>query len=121
MVEFFRAGGFVMIFVLGFGALAVAAAVHFARSPDERRLGLVRSLSATTLFSMLAGLITDVAAVLHNVPRHPEWLEGSSLPMVVMTGLAEALTPGILGFTLLALAQLVTAVGMRRLPDPQGT
>ncbi len=120
MVEFFQAGGFVMFFVLGFGALAIAAGVYFARSPDDRRLGLVRALSRTTLFSMLAGIATDFAAVFHNVPNHPEWLEGTSLPMVVMTGFAEALAPAILGFTLLALASLVTAVGMRRLPDPQG-
>lgn len=120
MVEFFQAGGFVMFFVLGFGALAIAAAVYFARSPDDRRLGLIRALSSATLFSLLAGVATDLATVFHNVPSHPEWLEGTSVEMVVMTGLAESLTPAILGFTLLSLASLVTAVGMRRLPDPQG-
>ncbi len=116
MAEFFRAGGFVMFFVLGFGALAIAAAVYFARAPDERRMSLVRGLSATTLFSLLSGVSTNVAAVFHNIPTHPEWLEDHSVAEVLLFGLSEALAPAILGFTLLALTWLVATVGVRRMP-----
>jgi hypothetical protein len=40
--------------------------------------------------------------------------------LIVMTGIAESLTPAILGGAFLTLTWIVTAVGMRRLGDRLG-
>jgi hypothetical protein len=42
--------------------------------------------------------------------RHPE----SSLPEVVLLGFGEAMSPGILGFTLLSLIALILSLGVYR-------
>ncbi len=115
MMEFFVAGGWPMFVVLLFGVLTLIASVTFFRKPDERHIGMIRGLSVATVFTVLAAICTDLAAVFHNVPNNPEWAQSPDMPLIVMTGLAEALTPGMLGFTLLSLAWLVTGVGVRRL------
>lgn len=115
MVELMRAGGWVMIFVLLFGGLTLAAAAWFAYRPEERHVGTIRALSSATVFSVLAGVFADFGAVFTKVPGNPEWAHDPDLPLIVMTGLGESMAPGILGFSMLALAWFVTAVGVRRL------
>lgn len=115
MMEFFAAGGWPMIVVLLFGALTLVGAAAFFRKPEERHIGMIRGLSVATVFAVLCGVCADLAAVFTKVPNNPEWAQSPDLPLIVMTGLGEALTPAILGFSLLALAWMVTAVGVRRL------
>jgi hypothetical protein len=50
-----------------------------------------------------------------KVPANPEWAKGPDLPLVVMIGIGESLTPAILGFSVLAIAWLVGAFGQRRM------
>jgi hypothetical protein len=113
MIEFFRAGGFPMIFVLLFGALALAAAVRFALRPDALLVDAVRALSAATLLSVGSGTFSDIAAVCSKVPAR--WAHHPKIHLIVMQGIGESMSPGILGFSLLSVAWLVTAVGHRRL------
>lgn len=115
MIEFFRAGGWPMFLVLAFGALTFGAAVALARRPKEETVGMVRAMSVATVFAVLSGIAADLAAVFTHVPNHPEWAESPDMPLIVMIGLGEALAPAILGFSLLALAWMVAAVGVRRL------
>jgi hypothetical protein len=115
MVEFFKEGGWAMFFVAAFGVLSFVAAVLFAFRPDPRRVEVVRSLSRATLFSVLAGIVADIAAVGHHVPRHPEWANSPKIHLILLQGLAESMAPGVLGFMLLSLVWLVMAVGHRRL------
>ncbi len=115
MMEFFAAGGWSMIVVLLFGALTLGGAAAFFRKPDQRRVGTIRGLSVATVFAVLCGICADLAAVFTKVPNNPEWAHSPDLPLIVMTGLGESLAPAILGFSLLSLAWLVTAVGVRRL------
>ena len=116
MLEFFLAGGATMFPILVFGALAIAAAVGFARKPDERRFAMVRALSLTTVFGTLAGFAACLGAVMSKIPANPEWAHSPDLNLIIMTGLGEATAPPIMGFALLALAWLVVAVGWRRMP-----
>ena len=115
MIEFFQAGGWSMIPVLLFGLLALGAAVRAAMRPNERWLGIVRALSASTVFAVMTGLAADIAAVCSQVPARPEWAESPRVHLIVMQGIAESMAPAVMGFTLLALAWLVAAASVRRI------
>lgn len=115
MFELMREGGMPMWVVLLFGGATLVQAIRFAVRPDERQIGVFRSLSAATVFAVLSGTAADIGAVLHKVPNTPEWAQSPDLHLIVMTGFGESTSPAILGFTLLALAWFVLAVGMRRL------
>ena len=114
-------GGFPIWFVLGFGLISLGAAALFARRPDRRQLRLVIGMSVATLFSILNGIVADLATVGHHI--NVGWekyysVEGGYQGVVraINQGTAESLSPGIIGFTLLSLTWLVAAVGLRRLP-----
>ena len=113
-VQFFLAGGVPMLFVVVFGLLAVAASVPYARRPGPGALGVVRALTAATTFSVLCATWSDLCAVFTKVPAHPEWVAESGLANIVMIGLGESLTPGVVGFALLSVTWLLVAVGARR-------
>jgi putative copper export protein len=115
MVQFFLAGGYSMVLVLLFAGLTLVAAVAFLRRPKEKDVATIRALSAATVFTVLGGVAACLAAVFTKVPGNPEWAHSPDLALIVMTGLGEALTPAILGFTLLSLVWLITAAGVRRL------
>ena len=116
MIALMRAGGAPIWIVLLFGALTMIAAGYFFFRPDERRLAMLRGLSNATVFAVLTALCANLAAVMFRVPSHLPWSKSPAIGVAVMTGIGEALTPGMLGFTLLALAWLMTALGLRRLP-----
>ena len=113
-MDFMRAGGFGIWIVLLFGLLAVVSAVRFARGPEPRHLRVLVALSWATGFGILSTVSGNLAMVMWRVPQHPEWSKSPDLPLIVMTGIGEALTPAILGFTLLGVTWLLTAVGYRR-------
>ena len=102
-MEFMRAGGLPIWIVLLFGLSALAVGVLFAVRPDERKAAVLRALSNATLFAVLSGMAACVAAVMIKVPRNPAWANSPERTLIIMTGLGEALTPAILGFSLLAL------------------
>ena len=116
---FMQAGGFPMWFILLFGVIALGNAAYFWRRPDERRLEFIGRMSHATLYSVGAGVASDLAAVFIRVPAKPEWAHSPDLPLIVMKGLGESMTPCILGFTLLSLIAFLTALGVRRIErDP---
>ncbi len=115
MMEFMRAGGWAMWVVLLFGLISLVAAALFAYRPDERKIGFIRAMSASTLFSILSGVSADLAAVMSKVPAHPEWSKSPDLHLIIMTGIGESLAPAVLGFTMLSLVWMIAAVGVRRL------
>jgi len=110
-----KAGGVPMLFVLLLGVAAAVAAVRFAWRPDERRIGAVRALTVAALFSIGVGTCSDLAAVGHNIASNDEWAHSPDMPLMVLQGVSESMSPGILGFALLTIAWLVMAVGHRRL------
>lgn len=113
MVEFMKAGGWSMWFVLLLGLGSLLAAALFVARRDLGKLALVRALSLATVFAVASGLCANVAAVMTFAPEVPE----GELVKAVMHGLAESLAPGILGFTMLSISWLLVAVGTRRAQD----
>ena len=117
MLEFFLAGGPAMLGITVCGLAALVAAIRFAISPDRRKVGAIACLSLAALASSLLGFAADLAAVCKNTPtRFAEVFETPvELEKLLLMGLAETLTPLILGFSLLTVIWLVMAVGYRRL------
>jgi len=114
MMTLFREGGFPMWFLLAFGMLLLISGARFAMRPDAARLRLALALGTATLFTMVTAVSADLATVGHQAPdylaRHPEL----TLAAVLLQGLAESLSPAILGSTLLTLATLFIALGFHR-------
>ena len=103
-----------MWFLLAFAGLTLFCGARFAIRPDRDRLRLVGALGLATLFTTLTAICADLAMVGHHAPdflaSHP------TLPLstVVLQGIAEALSPAILGFTVLTLSALLVALGCYR-------
>src|SRR5690349_18095340 len=114
MANLIREGGFAMFFLLAFGLIAMAFAVRFAVAPSQRAFRTTLAMSAATCCAAITGICAALWVVGHQAPdyvkRHPE----TSLPEVVLLGIAESLTPGILGFTMLSLISIILALGVYR-------
>ncbi|MDB4981487.1 MAG: hypothetical protein JWM82_2239 [Myxococcales bacterium] len=113
MLNLLREGGGPILFVVVFGALTFAAAAVFAARGDRRRLSFITWMGLATLLSVGAGLAADFAAVGHDGLEHCAAHHIEPLPCVLL-GFAESMAPAIVGFTLLSLAAMLTAVGMSR-------
>jgi hypothetical protein len=114
MLQFMREGGYAMWFILVLGGVTLGIAVSFVVRPAERKLAVLRPMSVSTLFLTLSGLFAGLAATMKAVTSVPEFADSPDLHKYVMIGLGESMCNAILGFSLLALAWLVIAVGMRR-------
>jgi len=120
-----RNGGVVpMSFILLLGGAGLLAAFHFAVRADGRTLGFVKWISVAVLFATLSATCADVGATLYHTNEvyergEPYTFKGH--PVVphhmIVEGLAESTSPGILGFSFLALIAMLTAVGRRRLDE----
>jgi len=117
IVDFFRAGGFTIWPVLLFSILVLVASAQFALKPAPKRLAIIRALTMALLFSSIAGLLTNFVAVSSKVTGRPEWANSPDVHLIILSGLGEAVTPAVLGFTSLSLAWLFVAVGARRRDD----
>jgi hypothetical protein len=113
MLDLFREGGGPMWFVLIFGLLTFGAAAVFAARGDRRRLGFITWMGLATALSVAGGICADLAAVGHHGLPHcaARQIEPAAC---LLLGLAESMAPGIVGFTLLSLAAMLSAVGMSR-------
>ena len=101
-----------MFAVVLFGLIALATAAFYAARPDARHEGFIKWVSRAPLWSILAGICSDFATVFHVVCGMEDW---NKRTQILLEGSAESLSPGIMGFVLLALTALLTAVGRRRL------
>jgi hypothetical protein len=113
MLELLREGGGPMLFVVIFGVLTFAAAAIFAARGDRRRIGFIIGMGLATALSVAGGICSDLAAVGHHGLERcaAQHLEPAAC---LLLGIAESMAPGIVGFTLLSLAGMLTAVGMSR-------
>ncbi|MEQ9502343.1 MAG: hypothetical protein RIT81_36065 [Deltaproteobacteria bacterium] len=114
MLEFMRAGGFGIWIVLLFGIITLFSSARFALKPDDGRVGFLRGMSAATVFSIFTAVSSNLAMVMWRVPNVDELGKSPDVHLIVMMGIAEALTPAILGSAFLTLAWLMIAVGHRR-------
>ena len=114
MLDFMRAGGFSMWFILALGFVTLGVAGSFAWRPGERKLGILRPLSVATVFAVLAGVFSDIGATMKHVSSVEEFARSPDLHLIVMTGLGESMAPAILGFSMLSVAWILAAAGLRR-------
>lgn len=121
-----------MWFILAFGLAGLGAAFWFAARVDRRVLGFVKGMALATLFATLGASCADVGATLYtvekrldptgsfaDVPGEPP-TDAEAMPRamhLLVAGLAESTSPGIMGFSMLALIAMLGAVGARRLDE----
>lgn len=113
-VYFFLGGGTAMWFVLLLSVLTLVSALRFAQRPAEYRQRTVASFTWATSFAILSGVALNLAAVGVKAPEIAARSVDRALSTIVLGGIAESVAPAILGFTLLAFAWLLIAVGQRR-------
>jgi hypothetical protein len=114
MITWFKEGGFSMWFLLVLGIVAVASAFWFAVKPGESHYRVLKWMAVSILFAMLCGLTSGAAITFHVVAS----MEDATHEMrmrIVIEGLGETLTNGVLGSALLMVTALFVAVGRRRL------
>ena len=110
--EFMQAGGVGMWGVLVLGLIALVNAVLFARRPERRRVGVIACMALATLTSALLATCTGLATM--GLAASSMAREGGNVVPVLISGSAECLAPVVLGFALLTVTAVVSAVGMRR-------
>lgn len=115
MLEFFLAGGVPMFGVVVCGLVALVASVRFAMSPDKRKVGAIASLSVAAFASSMLGFAADISTVFGAISKNEAWQKAEVLPLILIQGARESLSPVILGLALLTVIWLVMAVGHRRL------
>lgn len=106
-----------MWFILAFGMAALAAAVLYAVRIQAKQKALMNGMALATLFATLAALAADLGATMNALAgrRMPDIsLEAQHGPLILLTGLAESMSPLIMGFALLALTAMFGAVGRFR-------
>ena len=118
MWTLFRLGGWPMFFVVAFGVTALLTSFIYAIVPNERNEGFIKWMSRATLFSILTGTCADFAAV-GNAVANGKFAPSDRL-LIICEGFAESMSPGIMGFSFLALIALMSAVGKRRLDARRG-
>ncbi|MBX3208170.1 MAG: hypothetical protein KF764_24195 [Labilithrix sp.] len=109
-----------MLFILVTGLVGLAAAFHFALRARKQSLGFIKGMAAATLFGTLAASCADAGATLYAAEKSFDKDEREGAPRalhIVIEGLAESTSPGILGFSFLALSSMLVAVGRRRLDE----
>ncbi len=109
-----RDGGLPMWFIVAFGLAALVSSIGYAIRPDDKRRSLTRGMSLATLFATLAALAAALGATLNTLAgrRHPDIrIDLPDGVVNLLTGLAESMSPLIMGFALLALTAMFGAVG----------
>ncbi|MDP2309888.1 MAG: hypothetical protein Q8P18_27970 [Pseudomonadota bacterium] len=113
-MDFFMMGGFPMIVIVVFGALALVNAARFAWAPSPGRVPYQVALGAAILFAGLAGTAVDLMTVALRVPATPEWAQSPDVGLIVLTGFGESMAPTILAMGALIAQSLLVALGLRR-------
>ena len=117
MIEFFKDGGWSMFVILLFGVIAMATAAFHAARPDERHEGFLKWMCKAVLWSTLAGVSSDVGTTLHATCQI---MNDSERARTTTEGLAESMSPLLMGFAMLAIAAFLGAIGRRRLDAKRG-
>lgn len=113
MFDFFVEGGWGMWPILVFGMVTVGAGLQFARRPEPGKLGFIAAMGLTTLVATIHATWIDLGAVFSYL-SDPAKVPDGELARVLVVGLKESTRPGSLGGLLLAIACLLSAVGVLR-------
>lgn|SRR5690349_14367760 len=117
MVHFIRAGGYPIWIVMALSLPMLYLAVRFAISIDARRLAMLRGLTWAQLFAVGSGVASNVLAVFWHIGRDDEAIKDPLQPLFI--GLGEALTPAVLGLSILTVVWILISFGLRRSPKSE--
>lgn len=112
MLAFLRSGGVSSLILVALGLALLAIAALFARTASPQRLALIRALTFATAACAVTGFVSGLVATATYVARHA--LDAPLAPLLL--GFAESATNLLLGGGAIALAWLLVAVGVRRMP-----
>jgi hypothetical protein len=115
MPDWFVAGGVSMWFLMVVGALAMWAGGRFALRPDPSQLDRIRELRSALAWGSVAGVASDLAAVGYHIPNRPEWAHSPDLPLLVLQGVGESMSPALFGGAILSVIALLCAAGFGRM------
>ena len=101
-----------MFVILLFGFVALASAAFFAARPDGKHEGFLQWMCRALLWATLTGVMSDFGAVFHYTRT---LADANERGQTVLQGLAESMSPVIMGFGFLTLTAFLAAVGRRRL------
>ena len=114
MVDFMLAGGWMMIVITAVAIPLLVTAAKFSRNASPHGLSLVRALTTAVVFAAIAGVVVALAKVARMVVMVPELRK--DLVDNLLMGFNEAMAPAVLGFTIVTLAWILVAFGVRRMP-----
>jgi hypothetical protein len=114
MLDFFRAGGWAMFLVLATVIPLLITSAKFARNASPQGLSMIRALTLAVVFASIGGVVTNLATVARNVPHDPELMKEPLAPILI--GFNESMAPATLGFSLVTIAWILVAFGVRRMP-----
>lgn len=101
-------------FILVLCGFTLAFAVSFAVRPTERKLSILRPLSAAVVFALLSAACGGIGCACFNAAKAAPELIGGKAVAHLYAGLSEAMVPAVVGFAVLALAWAVSAIGFKR-------
>ncbi len=110
MQEAYRLGGWGMYPTTLVGFVLVFMAIQYARDPDRRRLGLVKSLSLLTMLTASLGFISGVIRTFTTAGD----VSTADLGNVVVVGVGESLTNVGLGVGFLVITWILASIGAAR-------
>jgi len=100
-----------VIFLVVLCIVNLGLAISVAVRPSQRRFDMLRPLCWATVFASLSSIFSGLCNTFMRLAERPA---GAELMQTVWAGLAEALVLGILGFGVLAVSSVLSAVGLRR-------
>ena len=122
MLTLMREGGFSTWVVMLLGLITLATAGAFSIRADRRSLGFIEWMNRATLYATLVGLVANIGAVGHHVSgmmlgswKLPPGNEGLTPASALLMGIGESMAPALIGFALLSMSALLTAIGHRRM------
>lgn len=122
MLQFFKNGGFGMFPILALGLALLATGASFARSGRKDTEAFLERIMKATLWASVVAFALDLMTVGFFVARQ-ESVDGGVV-RIVAEGIAESLSPVVLGGGFLMVGWLFVAVGRRKVDQrliPLGT
>jgi hypothetical protein len=104
-----------MYLILAFGMLGLGTAIRLAIKADPRGYDFVKYISLAIVWSIFSGTVSDFAATFYYLTKMPESTDWGHWRATLAEGLAESMSPPILGGTFLALIALFSAVAAARI------
>lgn len=120
----FQMGGMMMYVIFALGLVALAAAARFARRGEHQLIRFLQWMIASLVATGLLGFITGMQLVLKAAAKVESGQAVGDMKTsthVLIVGTREALSCASAGGLFVALILILTAVGLRRFPQPNAS